>query len=85
MTTTLNPEPFDLSSWIANKLGLNTAREYHKQRLEELVDAFDRAGYRTRESLGLIDDEVIEDINMELPEGKKLKGGEKRALKGIAQ
>jgi hypothetical protein len=66
-------------------LGLNTAREYHKQRLEELVEAFDKAGYRTRESLSLIDDEVIDDINMELQEGKKLKGGEKRALKGIVQ
>jgi uncharacterized protein len=78
-------EPFDLSSWIANKLGLNIAREHHKQRLEELVDAFDRAGYRTREIVNTIDDEAISDINSKLPEDRKLEGGEKRALKRIAQ
>jgi hypothetical protein len=53
--------------------------------LEELVDAFDRAGYRTREIVNTIDDEAISDINSKLPEDRKLEGGEKRALKRIAQ
>jgi hypothetical protein len=81
MITTLNPEPFDLASWIADKLGLNTAREYHKPRLEELIDAFDEAGYRTREIVNTIDDEAISDINAKLPEDRKLESGEKRGLK----
>jgi hypothetical protein len=66
MTTNLNPEPFDLSSWIANKLGLNTTREYHKQRLEELVDAFDRAGFRTLKSVSRIDERAVAAINSKL-------------------
>jgi hypothetical protein len=66
MSTALNPEPFDLSSWIANKLGLNTAREYHKQRLEELVDAFDRAGFRTLKSVSRIDERAVVAINSKL-------------------
>jgi hypothetical protein len=81
MITSLNQEPFDLASWIADKLGLNTAREYHKQRLEELIDAFDKTGYRTREIVNRIDDEAISDINAKLPEDRKLEGGEKRGLK----
>jgi hypothetical protein len=85
MPTSFNQEPFDLSTWIAGKLGLNIERENHKRRLEELTEAFDKAGYRTRETLNFIDDEVINDVNMELLDGKKLKGGEKRALKGTSQ
>ncbi len=76
----MNPEPFDLASWIADKMGLNTAREYHKQRLEELLDAFDKAGFRIRELVESFDKEAIDAINSELPEGKKLKLGEIRAL-----
>jgi hypothetical protein len=69
MATILNQEPFDLASWIPDKIGLNTAREYHKQRLEKSIDAFDKAGYR-RETVNLIDDEVLKDIDMELQKEK---------------
>jgi hypothetical protein len=66
-------------------MGLDVQIEEEKNRLNELVPAFRKAGYRTRETVSFIDDEVLKDIDMELPEGKKLKGGEKRALKGIAK
>jgi hypothetical protein len=69
MATILNQEPFDLASWIPDRMGLNTAREYHKQRLEKSIDAFDKAGYR-RETVNLIDDEVLKDIDMELQKEK---------------
>ncbi len=81
MTTTLNQEPFDLGTWIANKLGLNIEIEEEKNRLNELVLAFRKAGYRTREIVNTIDDEAISDINAKLPEDRKLEGGEKRGLK----
>ena len=49
------------------------------------MEAFDKAGFRTRELVESLDLEAADAINSELPEGKKLKLGEKRALKGIAQ
>jgi hypothetical protein len=66
MITTLNPEPFYLASWIANKLGLNIKREDHKRRLEELKEAFDKAGFRTLRSVSRIDERGIAAINSEL-------------------
>jgi hypothetical protein len=79
MTTTLNPEPFDLSSWIANKLGLNIEREDHKRRLEELKEAFDKAGYRKFDAVQVLDDDDLSGIDIELQ--NKLKPGEKKLLK----
>jgi hypothetical protein len=80
MITSLNQERFDLNAWIGCKLGLNTERKYHKERLEELIEAFDRAGFRTRELVESLDKEAIEAINSKLPEEKKLEVGEIRAL-----
>ncbi len=82
---TSNQEPFDLSIWIANKLGLDTLITEEKSRLDELILAFRKAGFRTRELVESIDNESIDAINSELTEGNKLKLGEKRALKGIVQ
>jgi hypothetical protein len=78
MTTSLNQEPFDLPSWIANKLGLNIEREDHKRRLEELKEAFDKAGYRKLDAVQVLDDD-LSGIDSELE--NKLKPGEKKLLK----
>jgi len=79
--STSNQESFDLSTWIANKLGLDVQIAEEKTRLIELAAAFRKAGYRTREIVNTIDDEAISDINAKLPEDRKLEGGEKRGLK----
>jgi hypothetical protein len=66
MITRLNQEPFDLGTWIANKLGLIVEREDHKRRLEELKEAFDKAGFRTLRSVSRIDERGITAINSKL-------------------
>lgn len=73
-------EPFDLAVWIAENLGLNTDKERYKQRLNELIDAFDKAGYKTKEVMVSIDDAAIIDIDEKLPEESKL---EWKILRGI--
>jgi hypothetical protein len=80
MSTALNPEPFNLDTWIANRLGLDLNSEEEKNRLNELMVAFRKAGFRTKELVESFDKEAIDAINSELPEGKKLKLGEVRAL-----
>jgi hypothetical protein len=82
MITTSNQEPFDLAVWIANKLGLNVEREDHKSRLDELIEAFDKAGFRTLRSVSRIDERGIAAINSELKMiGKnELKVGEELSL-----
>jgi glycerophosphoryl diester phosphodiesterase len=76
MSTALNPEPFNLDTWIANRLGLDLNSEEEKNRLNELMVAFRKAGFRTKELVESFDKEAIDAINSELPEGKKLKLGE---------
>jgi hypothetical protein len=66
MITTLNQEPFDLGTWIANKLGLNIEREDHKRRFDELIEAFDKAGFRTLRAVSRIDERAIVAINSKL-------------------
>jgi hypothetical protein len=63
-------------------LGLNTEKENHRKRLEELVDAFDRAGFRTLKSVSRIDERAVAAINSELKAiGKsELKVGEELSL-----
>jgi hypothetical protein len=82
MATTSKQEPFDLGAWIAIKFGLNIEREDHKQRLAQLIDAFDKAGYRTLNAVSRINDRGITAINSELKEMgyKELKVGEEVSL-----
>jgi hypothetical protein len=79
MVTSLNQEPSDLPSWIANKLGLNIERQDHKRRLEELKQAFRKAGYRKLDAVQVLDDDDLSGIDSELE--NKLKPGEKKLLK----
>jgi hypothetical protein len=79
MITSLNQELFDLSAWIANKLGLNSQVEEEKNRLNELVSAFRKAGYRKHEAVQSFDDDDLSAIDSELE--NKLKTGEKKLLK----
>ena len=73
-------ETFDLSAWRVNRLGLNVNSECEMNRLNELMAAFRKAGFRTRELVESNDNESIDAINSELTEEMKLKGGEKRDL-----
>ncbi len=79
IANTSKEEPFDLSVWIVNKLGLNTARQDHKQRLEELVEVFDRAGYRKYDAFQMLDDDELAAIDSKLE--NKLEQGEKKLFK----
>jgi RNase P protein component len=79
MITSLNQERFDLGIWIANKLGLIVEREDHKRRLEELKQAFRKAGYRKLDAVQVLDDDDLSGIDSELE--NKLKPGEKKLLK----
>jgi hypothetical protein len=79
MTTSLNQEPFDLAIWIANQLGLNVEIEEEKNRLNELVLAFRKAGYRKLDAVQVLDDDDLSGIDTELE--NKLKPGEKKLLK----
>jgi hypothetical protein len=79
MAITLNQEPFDLGTWIANKLGLNIEREDHKRRLEELKEAFDKAGYRKLDAVQVLYDDDLSRIDSKLE--NKLESGEKKLLK----
>jgi hypothetical protein len=82
MTTTLNQEPFDLANWIANQMGLDVQIEEEKNRLNELVPAFRKAGFRTLNSVSRIGATGITAINSELKEMgyKELKVGEELSL-----
>jgi hypothetical protein len=72
MITSLNQEPFDLGIWIVNQLGLDLQIEEEKKRLDELKEAFRKAGYRTLKAVKKINDVSIDSINKQL----KVKGYE---------
>jgi len=63
-------------------LGLNIERGDHTSRLDELIEAFDKAGFRTLRSVSRIDERGIAAINSELKMiGKnELKVGEELSL-----
>jgi hypothetical protein len=60
-------------------LGLNIEIEEEKNRLNELVLAFRKAGYRKHEAVQSFDDDDLSAIDSELE--NKLKTGEKKLLK----
>jgi hypothetical protein len=82
MITTLNQEPFDLASWIANQMGLDVQIEEEKNRLNELISAFRKAGYRTLKAVKKINNVAIDSINKQLREKgcEELQEGEKACL-----
>jgi hypothetical protein len=58
---------------------LNVEKEDHKRRLEELKEAFDKAGYRKHEAVQSFDDDDLSAIDSKLE--NKLENGEKKLLK----
>jgi hypothetical protein len=65
---TLNQEPFDLANWIANQMGLDVQIEEEKNRLNELVLAFRKVGYRTLKAVKKINNVAIDSISKQLRE-----------------
>ena len=82
MATTSNQEPFDLGVWIADKLGLNIQIEEEENRLNELVAAFRKAGFRTLKAVKKINNAAVDSINKQLrgKEFEELNDGEKACL-----
>jgi hypothetical protein len=78
----LNQEPFDLANWIANQMGLDVQIEEEKNRLNELVLAFRKVGYRTLKAVKKINNVAIDSINNQLREKgcEELQEGEKACL-----
>jgi len=79
LASTSNQEPFDLSAWLVNRLGLDVNSEDEKNRLNELIAAFRKAGYRKLDAVQILDNEDLAGIDSELE--SKLKPGEKKLLK----
>ncbi len=60
-------------------MGLNIERKDHKRRLEELKEAFDKAGYRKLDAVQVLYDDDFSGIDSKLE--NKLESGEKKLLK----
>jgi hypothetical protein len=60
-------------------LGLELNSEEEKRRLNELIVAFKKAGYRKYDAVQMLDDDDLEAIDFELE--NKLKQGEKKLFK----
>jgi protein-arginine kinase len=75
----LNQEPFDLSAWIVNRLGIDFNSEEEKRRLNELIVAFKKAAYRKYDAVQMLDDDDLAAIDSKLE--NKLEQGEKKLFK----